>query len=276
MFAAVCIFNASASDNVRIVHGDSSFNGMVVGDEPTNINHSVALMLLGDTPTYYLPLQRLEHELHESLIGYNDAVCALFRIKTPSREQQFVYSLPTAFGPTQRLFIQNDLPSLPVELLDEEGHVQSLSKVMAHYPKKVLTIVKGRSYGPYLDEQLSLLDEHQRIEINTNSVPYLNARLFINKRTDFSVLFPDEIDEASDGDSSDNYNSYAFSGAPALMTSHIACNKTPAGITFVERINQQILALYKTRDFIDAHGDFYPEAEVVRIAQEIDKYRLNY
>ena len=252
-----------ASAEVTLLHGQKEFSDSLRKGSADTVNYRVALMLLDniDANVMFLPLKRMTSTLERSINAPDTAVCALFRIKNKARAQVFDYSLPLAFGPSYRLFMQNELASMPESLLNEEGQIISLQQVMAHYSASQLVLTEGRSYGEFLDGQISKLNPRQIARVHTNSIDYLNARMFTQKRADFSILFPREIEESKIKRRSSDYNSYLIVNTPAVITSHIACNPSDKSKAFLRRVNTYLLTLYQTPEFLAAHLDYLPAEE---------------
>ena len=271
---------SSASGETTILYNNRSLSDQLRNRNANSTNNKVALMLFDNIDAKvnfeFLPFERLSSELQQSTTSIDNAVCALFRLKTKEREKQYLFSSPLGFGPSQRLFMHKLLPKIPPALLDKNGSIKSLPSLMNQYSSSQLVLAKGRSYGEYLDNQIAGINEAQIVTINRNSIENLNARLIGYERADFSILFPEELDEINEEQANINYYSFRIAGAPNVITSHIICNKSPKSEVFLKIVNAKLTKLYQTQMFLDAHFTHLPEVEhqVVKKAIE-EKSRPN-
>jgi uncharacterized protein (TIGR02285 family) len=270
---------SSASDEITVLYSYKSLSNHLQNGSASSTNSKVATILFDDIDAKmnfeFLPYERLSNTLQQSTLDLDNAVCALFKLKTKEREQQYLFSQPLAFGPSQRLFMHKPLPEIPPELLDEDNRINSLPDLMNHYSHSQIILAKGRAYGEFIDSQIANINEAQIIYVNRNSGENLNARLLGYERADFSILFPEELNEIKEEKADINYYSFRIAGAPTVITSHIICNKSPQSEVFLEKVNAELTKLYQTQAFLEAHFTFLPEIEHQVVKEAIKEKSLS-
>ncbi|TDF35437.1 hypothetical protein EYS14_18630 [Alteromonadaceae bacterium M269] len=271
-----CYSSANAlTDRVTLFYAYRAFSENVRLDKGQDTNSTVALALKRklEPSVYfeYLPLSRMTAALQNSMREPDSLVCAIFKAKTAEREADYAFSYPLIFRATQRLFMQKSLPPMPKKLLTRNGGVVSLAAVMNHYKTSQLILTEGVSYGDFLDKEIGQVNERQVVLVSAHSTEELNARLFANKRADFSIFYPEEVRQISNIHQMPSYSTFTIGHQPAKLTSHIMCNKSNESRVFLRKVNAELVALYQTQEFLDAHFDFLPEDEHVIVEQLIEK-----
>ena len=202
-------------------------------------------------PVLNVPLARAFRSLDD---GEN--VCVVNKIKTPEREEKYLYSLPLNVFHTQRLYQLADLPPVNEALLDEQGAVLSISDVLAAYPDTAIVLPEVYSYGQQVDADVASINPDQIIPIANHAFYTRFMQLFLAKRTDFALIFPAAFYRTFGTEHELDVRSYAISGNAPFVEGHILCSNTPIGEFNIAKIDTAIQRVYRKPEFLEAHTEY--------------------
>jgi uncharacterized protein (TIGR02285 family) len=219
-----------------------------------------------------LPFARIELEMQGAGVH-----CTLDRIKTPERQQKYLFSYPVNFYLGYRLYQRADLTPLGRPVLNEQGEVASLNALFIDDPRSRLLVSAHFSLGPYLDAEIGKVPAGKKIVVTTSDYYQQFLGMFLAKRAEYAVLFPTAIQEHYHADLPIPVRSYTIAGSPAVVAGHLMCNKSAESERFLQQVNLALLDLYKEQAFLQAHQRYMlPEdaALVARLirAGHVDQY----
>jgi len=189
--------------------------------------------------------------------------CASNRMKTPERELNNVFSTPVNLYMGYRLYYLASKGNFPEQLFSKDKQLTSLLALFAMFPKRVLAITKGRSYGDYFNQQISKLLKNN-IYTRLGSQPAkAMGKMLLSRRIDYLLEFPVTFKtEMSLNQQKVNINSIGVVNSPNYILGHIACSDTIAGHKIIKRVNQILHNLYLSREFYLAHTRYIEENDV--------------
>lgn len=166
-------------------------------------------------------------------------VCVINRLKTPAREEKYIFSKPTGLFLNRRLYQHSDLKteniSIPINLIE----------LFSEYPERRLIVSNQHSYGENLDKRIASLDDKYKI---VRSGAIHNSRgvvkMFVERRGDYALFQPSELYEKEFNIST---TSFPLEGVKPYILSHIMCSKTKETSQFIAEVNDR-LVLKKNRD----------------------------
>ncbi|MFT4653368.1 MAG: hypothetical protein ACJA0G_001578 [Kangiellaceae bacterium] len=272
-FASACL--AKAAPAVKITYAYEAFSEIMRTGKPTGTASATALLALTNITLEhsfeYLPLARMQSQMERIDIP----VCSLFSLKTKPRQSQFIFSIPMAFQSSQRLFVQHDVPEIPLHMFNEHNEIESLSELMLIYPRSKLVTSAGISHGEYLDREIAKISEQQlsiHPSFDTNA---MHAKMFLWGRANFTVAFPTDIEMHQNEFSKTGFKKYELANTPPIMTSRLMCNITAESKLFIEQLNQQIRRLYSQSTFLNAHTAYLPIEDHEMVKHYISQYAVN-
>lgn len=169
-----------------------------------------------------------------TLIERGDAVCHASAVRSPQREALAYFSNTWPMPPLQLVVKRERVSAMP---LDAAGQVD-LAVLLAR-PALKGVLVSGRSYGPVLDPQLDRLGsvpQVQRVtsgDFGSNLLPML-----LQGRADYALEYPNALAAlASQRPEVSGLALLPIRGNTEMVTSGVACPKTPWGHAAIRRID---------------------------------------
>lgn len=225
-------------------------------------------------PLLLAPGTRIDQLLQSTL-----PFCALNRIKTQRRAKQYLFSLPVHLYPSHRLYF---LP-LNIELspfLNAQGQLTDLTALLEAHPRTTLLTEAQRSYGDYLDVQLSHINKAQLIQRPGGDSYKATVTMFERGRASFILTYPTTIQRYASQLTLNQVHSLEIANNPPFVLGHIACSDTPESRQFLKTVNEALSQLYRQERFLALHLRYLPNAErgyfKEQIAQQIAKALANY
>jgi uncharacterized protein (TIGR02285 family) len=191
--------------------------------------------------------------------------CAPNRLKTPERIKNYLYSLPINLYLGLHLYYKKSevLPLLLPSMLNDKGKLIDLSTLFLHNHEYILGIDKGRSFGEFLDNQITDLDNHNIIIRQGGMRSTSVAHMLFRDRINYIIDYPVSIKIALNSFPKDvPLESVEIADMPDYILGYIACNNNALGKQVITDINKALLNLYKTENFYKAHIRYLSEADL--------------
>jgi len=172
--------------------------------------------------------------------------CTFFKLKTPARQSRFIFSLPTDFLLTHHLYTLKHNAPLVSAVLNNNGEVSSLAELFRQNPDKHIILLKDRSYGAELDNQIAALpDSAVYWRWGTNQYND-DVKMLVRERAAFVLTFPASVDHltAPTGEGNSELVGYRIAGSPLFKSGHIMCNDTPQTQAFISAADNSLRSLY--------------------------------
>jgi len=248
-------------------------------DNQLSIGTDTINLVIKALKNYKLTFQLVTIPRINLLLKSADNICGANRVKTNERALNNIFSLPINVYPGVRLYYNNKHSDVPKSIINQHGEVNSLSELFKMQPDKVIGLSKGRSFGMYLDKQISQIPkENVILRAGTGRYKAL-MEMLLKKRIDYLIDFPTEVKrrmdlEALNGriNASADITSIAIAKSPAFIFGRIACTKTVVGEAFIAEVNEILLALYKKPTFYQAHARYINKNDLVAFKVLFDQY----
>ena len=213
------------------------------------------------------------------LLKSTENICVGNRVKTKERALNNIFSLPINIYPGLRLYYLNKESGVPKSLLNEDDEINSLAKFFEKQPNKVLGISKGRSFGKYLDDQISQIPKSNIILRGGNGRYEALVYMLLKNRIDFLIDFPTEhkrkVDIAvsiTNTHSIVDIKSLAIANSPKLISGRIACTKSAFGKAFIAEVDKILLTLYQEPSFYQAHARYINKSDLPAFKTSFNSY----
>ncbi|TMP37953.1 hypothetical protein [Pseudoalteromonas rubra] len=260
--------------DIKMVFSDQAL------DISTDSNNLVFDYLAHNTPGFTRPPLLLAPGTRiDQLLQSTLPFCALNRIKTQRRAKQYLFSLPVHLYPSHRLYF---LP-LNIELspfLNAQGQLTDLTALLKAHPKTTLLTEAQRSYGDYLDGQLSRINKTQLIRRPGGDSYKATVTMFERGRASFILTYPTTIQRYASQLTLNQVHSLEIANNPPFVLGHIACSDTPESRQFLQTINEALSKLYQQERFLALHLRYLPNTERTyfrkQIEQQITKALVKY
>ena len=211
----------------------------------------------------------------DALLKEDRTLCAINRIRTEERLRYHLYSYPVHLYPSHRLYYFKNKTPISNALLTKQNELISINALMEHYPLSIIGIESGRSYGKLLDAQFAQLKEKNLLMRAGSDAYKAMINLFERQRVDFLVTYPTNFKDYAEKEN-DNISSISIANHPVFIAGHIACSNTSTSRKVIKRINQILLKLYPTENFLSMHLNHVPQADQNLVRRRISDLFLKY
>jgi uncharacterized protein (TIGR02285 family) len=273
LFVSLSIF--ANEDKVVVMTDSPSFIQQVTNQQGVGTISSVYSLLFAEVG---LPKQlHLKSFNRQALILEQNeyAACTPYRFKTKERAEQFLFSDPIYFMLHYKLYQQMDLPPLPRQVLDDNGHVKSLNAIAAYEPQALFVIISSFSYGDTLDAQVAKLPSSSTIEWE-GTVPHnVLSKLFFYGRGQYALMFPSEVHAYLQDNPTVTFRQYRMANLESHTLGYMMCNRHPDSADYLNKINQAIKGLYGKEAYLQAHLAPYAESEYAEIKAVVESLQAN-
>jgi uncharacterized protein (TIGR02285 family) len=187
-------------------------------------------------------------------------VCTDTKIRTHERDASAIASaLPQILMEGLRLMVREQDPLFIG--LDTAAPV-SLVSFIQRYPKAILGIVAGRSYGDKLDKQIQQLQEQGRVyQLSAERGGIGAIDLLVNGKVnvilDFLVLTEHYLNQREDRITLHNLE---LAGEPVYANGHIYCSNSEFGQKLMQQVNQVMRKVVLERSYLDTHLSYISPA----------------
>jgi hypothetical protein len=270
--------NASktTSNNPTIVyHEHLPFTDAYKNQDPKTAVSAAKLLLINSLSTrietQFLPSARLLTKLEEN---NGTSICALFKLKTAERVSQYDFSLPISFMQTHRLFVRKGIGALPPTLLNAQGEIKEISDLFDTYLDAKIILWDKISQGELIDKSIKNIPEKNKFVIQSPTEYAHLAKMINRSRADFAILYSAAVTEFENEFYPLGLLSYRIEGVEPISSVHIMCNKNKASSRFLATVNEAIIELYKTPQFVSANILNVSPNEVPLIIDAIEKIKL--
>lgn len=268
LFISLITFaSANAADigdqkNAFAFHADNAFltERVNLDGQPYSTSVDTVQMLVDELgykePVLHVPLVR-----SFAYMQHGENICVLNKIKAPDREKNHLYSLPLSFFQTQRFYQLASMPPIDENLLNKDGQLLSVSKVIEAYSDGFIVLPEYYSFGEKIDQDLKQVSREKILRV-ANDIYYTRfMEMFAKGKSNFALIYPASI-YLSYGDKIPvEVRSYSIAGNPSHVSGHVICPKTPQGAKHIASINAAIKRMYSKAEFIAAHTRYLPEQD---------------
>jgi len=222
-------------------------------------------LLMKSLPQYQFNTEYTQSQSIERLLKKLPNSCAPNRIKTPARLKDNIYSLPLNIYLGLQLYYKKGTDSsiLPTSALDTNKHLKSLASLFTGKATHTLGINEGRSFGVFLDAQITTLEKHNLvIRSGVESTSSL-VKMLLKDRIDYTIEYPVNVHRVQkEMKTNIALESVEIAGAPSYIVGYVACSKGAVGEGIVSDINTALQALYHSDEFYLAHTRYLDKGDI--------------
>lgn len=263
----------SAFDTALELHSDDQSLSSNINSSVSNVSASVdTVRLLMDSMALQSTVLNVPFTRSLKYIEQQQAVCIVNRIRTPERDEKYLFSLPINFFQTQRLYQLAENPPINPVFLDEQGAVKSIHAVINALPDSTILLPANYSFGHRVDTDLAQVNSHQVIPIANDDYYLSFMRIFTGKRIDFAIIFPVALYRHFGENLPVPIRKYTIANNPEYVTGHFLCGDTPKTRSFLREVNSNIKKLYSKPEYIRAHTAYLPSHSADEISRVISQH----
>jgi uncharacterized protein (TIGR02285 family) len=194
------------------------------------------------------PLDRLFEDMSRG-----KEICHPLLFVTEERKKNAYFSIAATVTPSMRLVMRADVAQAlylkePINL-----------KQFINNTRETFAIVKGRSYGPFIDNILALHnnnDTHIKISVSDNTTLF---KLLEKNRVDFTFAYPFELNYYRTHNPNIQFKMFTIQGEADYTLGSVACSKTAWGKSVIENIDNALIEQRKQDSFISTLNYWWPE-----------------
>jgi uncharacterized protein (TIGR02285 family) len=259
-------------DNEKIIllADDKSDLVNYISPNLTSIGTDTTRMLLNHLSGFELSIEHAQIPRINKLLIRHPNICTANRVKNEQRLQENIFSLPLNIYSGLRLYyisdkkIEDKMNQFSSVLFNDKGQLISLALLFKVFPKQMLGISKGRSYGGVIDQQLLNVEQKNLISRAGQKRYSAMASMLFKNRFDFLIDFPVEVKKRLDASKQKiSLKSLEIAGSPEHIIGYVACSKSELGQRFIAQVNQTLKKLYQDYDFYFAHIRYLNDSDVV-------------
>jgi uncharacterized protein (TIGR02285 family) len=196
--------------------------------------------------------------------------CHPYRMKTPQRLENNIYSLPLNISLGLRRYFKQDTQYgvLSQNTFPSSLQIISLASLFTGKSSYVLGVDEGRSFGVFLDEQLATLEKHNLIVRRGGIATKFLVKMLLKNRVDYIIEYPVSINEALKSIPINiKLDSLRIANSPDYIVGYIACHQGSLGQKVIEDINRELQRLYRSYRFYKADIQYFDKTDLINFNQ---------
>ncbi|WMN58464.1 hypothetical protein NI389_09290 [Pseudoalteromonas xiamenensis] len=260
---------------ILILSDDPADEFLFVQEGPKDIASDSYRLLFDHLKQLDFDLQIAPIARVNAILSGTEPVCAINRIKTTERALYHLYSYPIHLYPSHRLYYFKNRTVLPESLFNHRDELINLPRLMNHFPHARIAKEASKSYGPILDAQFQLLSDEQLITRAGGDAYAAMVAMFEKHRVDFLVSYPTVFKQYAHAPKNEDIRSVSIANHPSFIAGHIACSQTPQSEEIIKLINETLLQLYPSHEFLNLHLNHVPPSEHEILRRRISDLYLN-
>ncbi len=230
------------TDEINLIKGYK--NGNITFND--TLNRSLRL-IFNQLDEYIIEFQLVENFSNISRFKDSENVCISDMLKTPAREQDFIFSQPSSLYLGLQLYSKT-------ALINNHGEINLLT--LFQNAEHQLGVVQGRSYGVYIDQFIAQLSPEQAI-----GIPVKLDRIaagFANNRFDLLIEYPQDINLHWQQISQEPLFTYNIENATQYNVGHMMCSNTKTNAEFIKKFNTIVNTLAKNGELLEVLSSSVP------------------
>lgn len=195
-------------------------------------------LLFAQIDNYDIESHVISLDQTSALLEQDNNVCMGERLKNPERVNKYLFSQPYTFSLGLRLYYME-------KHNNKVEQAVLLTDFMIEQTGKRLGLVKGRSYGKVLDQQIGDLPKNSRFTTEKALREDSMLQLLAQGKFDYFIEYPNIVSNfLSQTDDKEQLLSASLVGSTAYAVGHIMCNKTSSNQDFIGQLNHSLTKLY--------------------------------
>lgn len=237
-------YSSSVYSKVHVYSSDSDYKADLLSNSFSSDSYQSLLRSISDTyDLEILPFARAMKYIKTR----KEASCLLFARKNNERVDEYFFSLPVAILPSVSLYQKRSDKILDKSVLNESGKIPSLEKLMASDEKSSLLLASGISYGDFLDEEIKKVEKNQIYRVSLGGADNPVFDILSHRKVDYALMFS----SALRNENISKLRAYEIEGNEGYTSSHILCNRTKESREWLAKVNNKLIDLYHTPNFIE-------------------------
>ncbi len=231
---------------------------------PLSTSDDTTRLLMHELSDYDFNLLFAQGKSVDLLLNKLPESCAPNRVKNTERAKQYLFSLPANLYLNLRLYYKSSMQeSLPESSLNSKYQLSSIPKLFNSKDLRTLGVDYGRSYGAFLDQQISSLDSHNLVT-RKGGIPSTSLiHMLVKGRISFIIDFPNNVKASlSSYKNPEELSSIEIAGTPDYIAGYVACNRSAQGQQAIKAINVALKKLYNQYSFYYAHSRYLDSADI--------------
>lgn len=270
------LFGACCNAKILLISNEPADEQRLFSKQAHSLESDTNNLLLNQFGRDYFDFNIVTPTKLNQLLASEEPVCAVSRLKTPSRQQAFLFTIPIHLYPSHRLYYFKQHTPMDASLVNATGKLKSLASLMAYYPQATIIKEVGKSYGNTIDSALALL-EPKNVAIR----PYKTSAQTIMEqfsagKVDFILAYPAIFQQSFPKDKAHLVGSLPIANNLPHLEGHIACSHTQETQAFIEKANQMIRALYSTSTYLTTHLKYLPKQDHALITRRLAMLSAKY
>lgn len=193
-------------------------------------------------------MQVLSHKRIERLLDSDEPFCTTNRLKTTERQRKYLFSHAIDIYSGLKLYTHKENTSHRQELSEEIEQPVTLSSYVGKFEQGIFAVLANNSYGNVIDDEISKIDESQ-LYIFESTDPFADfINLFLSKRVQFIVTYPEVMYEYMTSDEHD-FVELSIKGEDTFRFGHVMCNKNKENQIFLDNLNNALEKMYRNGVF---------------------------
>ena len=264
-----------AKEKLTFLISNSEIKSNLNRNVKTSIGSDITRMILRELKEFDITFHISSSVEFEIILNSKRPVCSSPMLKTSERVQRYLYSMPVVLYPNHKLFYPIKYHPLTNEVLNKTGQLKSLKKLFLAYPERTLTVGKGRSYGDFLDYEISEL-EGANVIIRGGLYEFTKIpQMLVRNRVDFALIYPVLYQGIMNKDFFEEKTaSVAIEGVLPYSKGFIVCTKTDLGNRVISKINEIAKSLHSDEKFYQAHINYISGMDVKNFKKHFDSIFL--
>ena len=246
------VFSMQCHANTIYIHTDNITDLSALENEKTEGNFSATTILHAlKSHSSSIQFEYMTTKRSMILMEDNENICAVNKIKTKQRAEEYLFSQPINLFLSRRLY-QNT----PQPLTDINGLVSrnvSLPAIFKSRPNAKIIISGQISYGDELDVLISKIPEENILLRHSGEHDEGVISMFAAGRAEFALLYPHQV---YNWGVDIKWRSYSIDSIPHYVIGRLMCNKNKVTEAFIKNVNTYLSRTRNIEKLLKIHLNY--------------------
>ena len=210
----------------------------------------VLKMILQQLPEYDINFRDVDYDTAFNNITTGDNACLRNLIKTPARDEYFIFSQPQTLFLGLRVYFS---PSMNSDYMNNFEQL-SISEIIDENPELHIGIEGNRAYGNHISKELEELPSVNKFMRFESDGENLMIAMLLKGRFDMLLEYPEVMDFKSRQILPDvTLRSISPKSSEPLIYGRLACSQSDASSQFIKKFNNALDKIYHSDTYLSAH-----------------------